>query len=171
MIATQTNISKTKTRVLNIILILVGGALFLVLLLRSRLVYSPVLDVTKSYDALISIGSKTIPVTIADTEEERNLGLSGTKSLNPDTGKLFVFDSEGVYGFWMKDMSYDIDIIWIDSDFRVIAINKAVSKDSYPEIFLPPKEVSYVLEVPSGFSTDNNITENQLMSFSQELLF
>jgi thiamine biosynthesis protein ThiC len=74
MIDAQTNISKTKTRVLNTILILVGGALFLVLLLRSRLVYSPVLDVTKSYDALISIGSKTIPVTIADTEEERNLG-------------------------------------------------------------------------------------------------
>jgi uncharacterized membrane protein (UPF0127 family) len=71
----------------------------------------------------------------------------------------------------MKDMAYDIDIIWIDSDFRVIAINKAVSKDSYPEIFLPPKEVSYVLEVPSGFSTDNDITENQLMSFSQELVF
>jgi uncharacterized membrane protein (UPF0127 family) len=171
MIDAQTNISKTKTRVLNTILILVGGALFLVLLLRSRLVYSPMLDVTKSYDALISIGSKTIPVTIADTEEERNLGLSGTKSLNSDTGKLFVFDSDGIYGFWMKDMAYDIDIIWIDSDFKVIAINKSVSKDSYPEIFLPSREVLYVLEVPAGFSTDNDIKENQLMAFSQELVF
>lgn len=171
MIATQTNISKTKTRVLNTILILVGGALFLVLLLRSGLVHSPVIDTTKSYDALISIGSKTIPVTIADTDQERELGLSGTKSLSPDTGKLFVFDATGSYGFWMKDMAYDIDIIWIDSNLRIVAINKGVSKDSYPEIFFPPKEILYVLEVPSGFSTINDIKENQLMSFSQELVF
>lgn len=174
MIATllKNIIDKTrKTRVLNTISILAGGALILVLLLHSRVVESPLVTITSDYDALISIGNTTIPVTIADTDTEREQGLGGTPSLAPGTGKLFVFDTPNIYGFWMKDMAYSLDIIWIDADLRVVGISKDISPKSYPEIFYPPSNVAYALEVNSGFSTEYGITVNQLMNFHSELTF
>lgn len=160
-----------QTRVLNTISILAGGALLLVLLLHSRVVESPVITETSGYDARISIGEVTIPVTIADTPDERELGLSGTEYLKEGTGKLFVFDTPGLYGFWMKDMAYSIDIIWIDADLRVVSISKDISERSYPEVFYPPTDIAYVLEVNSGFSTKHNIAQNQLLTFHPQLTF
>jgi uncharacterized protein len=160
-----------KTRVLNIISILAGGALLLVLLLHSRVAHSPLVTATSDYDALISIGGVTIPVTVADTDAEREQGLSGTAYLPQGTGKLFVFDTPRAYGFWMKDMAYSLDIIWIDEDMRVIAISKDIFPESYPEIVYPPANVAYVLEVNSGFSTRHGIRANQLLTFHRELTF
>ena len=160
-----------QTRVLNTISILAGGALLLVLLLHSRVAESPLVTATSDYDALISIGATTIPVTIADTDTEREQGLSGTPYLPKETGKLFIFDTPGAYGFWMKDMAYSLDIIWIDEDMRVIGISKDISPESYPEIVYPPAPVAYVVEVNSGFSTQHDIRVNQLLTFHRELTF
>ena len=161
MIAT---LHKTRqTRVLNIISILATGALLLVLLLHFKIGQSS--DIPKGYDAVISIGSTEIPVTIADTLAEQEQGLSGTESLESNAGKLFVFNTPGSYGFWMKDMNYAIDIIWIDEYLKIVDISKDLTPQTYPTIFYPPKDIKYVLEVNSGFSTRNNISINQLMKF------
>lgn len=160
-----------KTRVLNTISILAGGALLIVLLLHSRVAESPLVTATSDYDALISIGTTTIPVTIADTDNEREQGLSGTPYLAGQTGKLFIFDAPGKYGFWMKDMAYSLDIIWIDADLRVVGISKDISPETYPEVFYPPTDVVYALEVNSGFSTQHDISVNQLLTFHSELTF
>lgn len=162
-------INKTRqTRVLNTISILAIGALLLVLFLFSG--HKKSIENTKafSYDGSVTIGQVIVPVSIADTDQSREQGLSGTTSLDSNAGKLFVFNSPSVYGFWMKDMNYPLDIIWIDKDFKIIAISKDLKPESYPEVFYPPSEVLYVLEVNGGFSTANNIAENQLVSFVQE---
>lgn len=169
MIATQA--TKTRqTRVLNIITILAIGALFfLVLLLHSREANAPALPL--SYDAILSNGYVNIPVTIASTSLEQEKGLSGSENLPPDAGKLFIFNTPGKYGFWMKDMSYGLDIVWIDRDFRIVGITKGVKPESYPEVFYPPQEVQYVLEVNADFSTENNLSENQLLTLTNILSF
>ncbi len=168
MIATQEHKTR-QTRVLNIITILAIGALFLVLLLHSREVSAPI--ALPVFDATISNGLIDIPVDIADTELEREKGLSGTTSLPQNSGKLFIFNTSGDYGFWMKDMQYAIDIIWIDSNFRIIGITKDVAPESYPEVFYSPSPVKYVLEVNAGFSTVHNLLENQLLTLTNNLSF
>jgi uncharacterized membrane protein (UPF0127 family) len=157
-------LDKTRqTRVLNIISILATGALLLVLLLHFK--SNPSSTTLKGYDSVITVGSIKIPVTIADTPEEQEQGLSGTVSLEKNTGKLFVFKDSGKYGFWMKDMNYSLDIVWIDGDLKIVGISKDISPQTYPEIFYPPKDIKYALEVNAGFSTKNNLSINQLMKF------
>ncbi|MBP6857738.1 MAG: DUF192 domain-containing protein [Candidatus Pacebacteria bacterium] len=168
----QNNKQDKKTRVLNTIYILAGGALLLVLfLLLNKQLNTRNMSVNSIYDTTISISGVKIPVTIADTDEQREQGLSNTQYLEPNTGKLFVFNNPGDYGFWMKDMNYPIDIIWIDKNTKIIGISKDLRPETYPEIFYPPSEVVYVLEVNAGFSTANDIFENQFILFNQELVF
>jgi uncharacterized membrane protein (UPF0127 family) len=171
MIATQfKDIKKTKqTRVLNIIFSLAIGALFLVLLLHSREASAPLAQPV--YDATVSNGFTDIPVAVADTDEERELGLSGTAVLPQNAGKLFIFNAPGKYGFWMKDMRYAIDIIWIDESFRIVGIAEGILPGTYPEVFYPPSPVKYVLEVNAGFSTAHNLLENQLLTLTNNLSF
>ena len=100
--------------------------------------------------AILRIGEKTIPVEIADTVEARTLGLSGRKSLEHNSGLLFVFENPSLYNFWMKDMHFAIDIVWIDENWTVVDIDEAVSPETFPTAFTPSTAVNYVLELNSG---------------------
>ncbi|MBU4141500.1 DUF192 domain-containing protein, partial [Patescibacteria group bacterium] len=61
----------------------------------------------------IKIGGKIIKVEIADMPEKQAKGLSGRKFLAENHGMLFVFTSPDHYSFWMKDMNFSLDFIWI----------------------------------------------------------
>jgi len=99
---------------------------------------------------LIKINDATITVEVVDTDETRRLGLSGRTELKEGTGMLFIFDRPAIYAFWMKDMRFPIDIIWIDENFVVVDIDKEVSPDTFPQSFSPEQAVQYVLELPAG---------------------
>lgn len=100
----------------------------------------------------IAIGSALIEVEIADTDAERELGLSNRSSLRAGTGMLFIFDPAKKVGFWMKDMRFSIDMIFARKDGTIVNIARVVTPDSYPKIFPSLGEVRYVLEVPAGYS-------------------
>lgn len=99
----------------------------------------------------LSINGVEIEVAVADTPEERVKGLSGMDRI-PFQGMLFIFDSPAQEGFWMKDMRFAIDIIWIGENFKVVDMKEGVKPETFPEIFEPREEAGYVLEVPAGFS-------------------
>lgn len=108
---------------------------------------------------------KNIPVsvTLARTELERNLGLSIKSSLNENEGMLFVFDKEGKYGFWMKDMKFPIDIVWLNKN-KIIFIEKNVSPETYPTAFYPKDVSDLVLELPAGFCDTHGLSEGDFLS-------
>ncbi len=166
------NIKKTRqTRVLYIISILAIGALFLVLFLLFGSQNKDTIYTNPPYDKVLDIGRVRVFVDLADTQEEQEKGLSGQAFLPSNYGKLFVFREPGSYGFWMKDMNFPIDIIWLDENMRVLGIEDSVSPSTYPNIFYPPQDVSFVLEVNAGFSTANDLSNNQLIRFSDNLSF
>lgn len=108
----------------------------------------------------VQIAGQNIKVELAITADEQQKGLSGRNNLKEDEGMLFVFKDSGNYSFWMKDMNFPIDMIWIGEDLKVIYIKKNALPESYPESFGPEisdKNVKYVLEVVSGFSDKNNL--------------
>ncbi|HEY4510512.1 MAG TPA: DUF192 domain-containing protein [Candidatus Paceibacterota bacterium] len=119
---------------------------------------------SRSLPKTVRIGSTTVEVEVADTKEKREKGLSGRDSLEGGHGMLFVFNTEGIYPFWMKNMKFPLDIIWIDSSYRVVGVTSDVRPESYPETFSPNKPAKYVLEVKSGFARENNIKVGSLVS-------
>jgi uncharacterized protein len=73
---------------------------------------------------------------------------------------LFIFESPQKYSFWMKDMKFPIDIIWIDSAGKIVHIEKNLP----PCVFLlpcpsytPAADSLYVLEVVSNFTNKFDI--------------
>ncbi len=165
------NIKKTRqTRVLYIISLALG-ALFLVLFLFFKPQNKDNLYTQNPYEKVLDIGETKVFVSLADTQEERQTGLSGQTFLPPNYGKLFVFEEPGNYGFWMKDMNFPIDIIWLDENMRILGIEHSVSPSTYPNVFYPPQNVSFVLEVNAGFSTKQGLSQNQLINFASNLSF
>lgn len=96
----------------------------------------------------LEIGQARVAVEIRDTEEGRNQGLSGRASLGADEGMLFVFDQTGIYGFWMKEMKFPLDFIWI-KDNVVVEITENVGVDKMD--IKPRTAINKVLEVNSGW--------------------
>lgn len=101
---------------------------------------------------VLKIGDTQVRIMIADTPALRTEGLSGRTALSEDEGMLFIFEAPGRYPFWMKDMRFPLDIIWIGDNGRVVEISPDVLPGSFPKLFSPHTPVRYVLEVHAGFS-------------------
>lgn len=113
----------------------------------------------------IKIAGKTLKVDLALTADEQERGLSGRNFLGEDEGMLFVFNQADKYSFWMKDMRFPIDIIWISDDLRVVFLKENVSPETYPEAFTPSQNARYVLEVSAGFSKKENLKPGDRVEF------
>lgn len=113
----------------------------------------------------VKIAGKVLKVGLALTQQEQEQGLSGRNKLNEDEGMLFIFNHTGQYPFWMKDMNFAIDIIWLGEDLRVVYIKKNATLESYPETFTPSQNAKYVLEVLSQFSEKNNLKVGDKVEF------
>ncbi|MDB5238745.1 MAG: hypothetical protein JWO00_80 [Candidatus Parcubacteria bacterium] len=92
----------------------------------------------------------TIHAIVAATPASRERGLGDRASLPIDGGMLFVFDQPGDYGFWMKGMNFPLDLIWVLPNKKIAGIARAVSPETYPDVFYPHAQIGYVLELNSG---------------------
>jgi len=112
-------------------------------------------------DMEISIGDGKVinlRVEIADTPEERALGLSHRKYLGDYEGMYFVFEQNTNISFWMKDMLLPLDIIFVDESGFIVDIKEGQQPcvSSCPSIF-SNTAYRYVLEVNSGFCSTNGV--------------
>jgi len=98
-----------------------------------------------AHEEMVEIGGRKYWVEVADTNDERIRGLSGRSRLKDDEGMLFVFENKDRYAFWMKEMRFDIYIVWISSG-KVVGIDNASYATPYKRIW-PNEEVDMVLEV------------------------
>ena len=118
----------------------------------------------------IYLGDVALNVTVADTESERKLGLSGTVKLNDFEGKLFIFDAPAKYGIWMKDMLFAIDILWLDENLRVVHIEENVTPDTYPMVFAPEEPARFVLEMNAYFVDSLKVQIGDRVSLPSHIL-
>ncbi|OGI88514.1 hypothetical protein A2914_01940 [Candidatus Nomurabacteria bacterium RIFCSPLOWO2_01_FULL_41_21] len=114
----------------------------------------------------VQIGEQIIRVEVVATPETRALGLSGRNILGEDEGMLFVFATPGRNYFWMKDMNFPIDMLWIDENLKIIYIKENAEPKSYPNTFGPNQNSKYVLEVVSGFTAKHNIKKGDSVIFT-----
>ena len=112
----------------------------------------------------VTFASTSIVAEIADTDCKGTLGLSGQTGLPSGTGMLFIFPQEGSYGFWMKDMKFALDMVWVRADFSVSGIEKNVPADSYPQTFGEKYPAQYVIELPAGFVDAQHLSVGEKIS-------
>lgn len=94
-------------------------------------------------------------VDVAITSKEKELGLGNRLTLPSDHGMLFVYDHKEVYSYWMKNMRFPIDIVWIDGR-TIVDITKNVPISTTPTgqlpLYHPIVPIDKVLELPAGTS-------------------
>lgn len=104
---------------------------------------------------LVSLGGVNVTASLSTTPDSQSKGLSIKDSLNENEGMLFIFESPQKYSFWMKDMKFPIDIIWINSTGKIVHIEKNLSP-CYLLLpcpsYAPKNDSLYVLEVVSNFT-------------------
>jgi len=116
---------------------------------------------------IIKIDDVTLQVQIADTKSLQTRGLMFQEKLPYDQGMLFIFEGDYTRSMWMLNMQFALDLIWIDSDGKVVHIEKDAQpcKSALETMACTftngnGKPAKYVLEVTSGFVDMFNITEN-----------
>jgi hypothetical protein len=97
-------------------------------------------------------GENCFFVELAKTNAERKKGLMNVKQLNENKGMFFIFEREGIYHFWMKNTLIPLDIIWIDSDNKIVFIKESAQpcKSLVCPNINPEAKAKYVLEINGG---------------------
>ncbi len=116
----------------------------------------------------VTIGDHNFKVTVAASREEREIGLSKTKSLSQDQGMIFLFEKPDYHSFWMKNMKFPIDIIYINKDTIVtIKNNVKPPKDNKesPIIHTPTALADKVLEIQAGLSEKYNFKNGDRVKY------
>ena len=105
----------------------------------------------KPEQGYLQINNQKIPVEIARTKTEQERGLSGRESLPPGTGMLFIYNQPDYRSFWMKEMNFPLDFIWI-KEGKIVAITKNITPQDFqpPQALESPKSVDQVLELNTG---------------------
>jgi uncharacterized membrane protein (UPF0127 family) len=105
----------------------------------------------------IVIGGHVVAAEVADSPSTQKKGLGGHAPLEPNQGMWFVFKKTDIYPFWMKDMSFAIDIIWVDANGTIVDIWQNATPDTYPNAYKPARPAKYVLEVSADFTRQNSV--------------
>lgn len=111
------------------------------------------------------VNGNQISVEVPQTNEQRQRGLCCRDDLPDNSGMLFIYEKEGDYRFWMKDTRIPLDMIWINSEKRIVHIEEGVEPSSYPAYFASPVPAQYVLEVSAGYARSENIKVGDSVSF------
>jgi len=118
----------------------------------------------------IKIDDQVLQVQIADTEPRRVRGLMFQEQLPYDKGMIFVFDEPGLHFLWMLNIQFYLDMIWFDSDDKVVYIEKNVPpcKSALETVTCTGvnpgvTESLYILEVTAGFVDKFEINEDSIL--------
>lgn len=100
--------------------------------------------ILQSNNARVRLGQQYFELEKATTYEQKEKGLSNREYLNKNTGMLFESDGAEEMCMWMKNMKFDIAMIWV-LDGRVEYVEPEVSMNSYPETYC--HNADYVVEL------------------------
>lgn len=84
---------------------------------------------------------------VAQTQAEKQQGLSGRNSMQKNHGMIFVYDDSDRRCMWMKEMRFAIDIIWLDENKHITHVEDNVNPDTFPRSFCGKTPAKYVIEL------------------------
>ncbi|HEY6405220.1 MAG TPA: DUF192 domain-containing protein [Nitrososphaeraceae archaeon] len=119
--------------------------------------------------ARIIVNGFAILADVAITDEDQIKGLSIRDQMNENEGMLFVYGEPSRQSFWMKDMKFPIDIIWLNGTGSVVHVEENL-KPCVPSLecpsFSPNENAQYVLETVAGFAQKHHLKIGTDIDFS-----
>lgn len=133
---------------------------------------APTTTANTNYQTPLLVGNRKILVAVANTDAERQLGLSYQNSINDSQGMLFDFSASTTPAFWMIGMKFNLDLVWI-TDGKIVGITPNVpapvpgTPSSRLPLYYPPVPIDHVLEVNAGWCQryDIHVGDNVNYSF------
>lgn len=116
----------------------------------------------------ITINNHSWTAETVATPDEQELGLSNRESLPADHGMYFVFDNTAERTFWMKNMKFPLDIIWIKDDEVAGVDYGAMPEGEMPTSFYYSKgAINRVLEINKGEAMKYNIKKGDKIKINE----
>ena len=122
----------------------------------------------KYLKAKVTVKDFELNADVPMTNELLSKGLAVKSQLKENEAMLFVFEEMARHSFWMKDMKFPIDIIWLDSNGKVVHIEQnlqpCVSVFTCTS-YSPDTDSQYVLETVAGFTQRHNVSMGTNIDF------
>jgi len=152
---------ENKQKILSKASLFKGMSIFFLLIF---LMFISAVPSSKKYIKVFLPNEVSLIAELAITEKERQLGLMFRDKINFDQAMLFILEEERIHTFWMKNMKFPLDILWLDKDKRIVHI----------EIHVPPCKKSpcpsYSSSIPAIFVLElkaGSVDKNKLKLFDK----
>ncbi len=110
-------------------------------------------------------------VDVAETPKDREQGLMGRSVLPEEEGMLFIYETASAPAFWMKNMNFPLDIIFLGSDKSIVDITTMASPcktaDDACSRYKPNHPSRYILEVMGGFAEKYGVQLGDTVSWEK----
>jgi uncharacterized membrane protein (UPF0127 family) len=118
-------------------------------------------------DKTVIIGHNVFKAEAPESQAEFDKGLGGRPCILSDEAMIFPFTRPGQYAFWMKDMKFPIDILWISANHIVVAEKINLQPSTYPKKYANPASLpaEYVLEIKANLTKQLNIKPGTIVQF------
>lgn len=110
-------------------------------------------------------GTTIAKLEVVRSPEALEQGLGGRDHLASDRAMLFELPDASKNCFWMKDMRFALDIVWLDADKRIIAIAPDLQPRSYPQSYCAPLNSPHVIELNAGQANRYHLAVGQQLSW------
>ncbi len=117
----------------------------------------------------IKINENSVFVKIAKTSLEKSNGLMNVKFMPENEGMLFLYDAPGRHSFWMKQTFIPLDMIWLNSDKRVVYIEHSAApclQSPCPSYLPDVNTAKYVIELNGGWARKYNLNVGDIVNLN-----
>ncbi len=83
------------------------------------------------------------------SDAKREQGLSDIQKLPHNEGMIFIYSHSGSYAFWMKDMKFSLDFIYLANN-KIVDLKEKIRPETYPNTFVSTVPADTIIEVNSG---------------------
>ncbi len=142
----------------NILKVIIGG--LIVILIAIGIVIA--INANSNASSKVTIGNHTFSVSVVKSQKDQEIGLSGRNSIADTQGMLFLFTKPDYYTFWMRDMKFPLDIVFIRNN-KIVTIFQNTPKPqdnqnvySLP-LYKPIQFADMVLEMNAGLTQKDTI--------------
>lgn len=115
------------------------------------------------------IGGHTFVLEVANDGNTRSQGLSRRQLLAENAGMLFVFETEAFHKFWMKEVHFPLDLLFISADGKIVDIQHMETEsgilDADLSIYESPARVPFALEILGGKVDELGLESGMFVQF------
>jgi uncharacterized membrane protein (UPF0127 family) len=111
-----------------------------------------------------------ITLDVADSPEERLMGLFFMKTLPEDRGMVFIFEEGEPLRLWTRGYRFSIDLVWLDREFQVVSYHEGISpceKDPCPTYSPEDEKAPYAIAIAAGQVRQQGLAKGDRLNLSR----